>query len=116
MKKYIFLSIVFAAILLQSCHKSADIQLQNNISKVRITDIKWGDHYLSSELLPGETSTKMSIAHSDESLPAKHKVSFTMTANQKYVYLETVEEFLLDEDDDLLITLTDSTQVRNPNQ
>jgi hypothetical protein len=38
-----------------------------------------------------------------------------MRANGKMVYLETEEEFSLDQDEDLLIILDDETQVYNSN-
>mgnify|MGYP003624882624 FL=1 len=100
---------------LQSCIESGEIQIQNNISQVKILDVKWGDHLLSSELLPGETSEQLTIKNSVEKLPSSQKVSFKMTANNKTIYLETQGTYLLDEDDDLLIILTDQTIVQNPN-
>jgi len=108
--------IVGVLALMQSCYKSGDIQLKNNISQVKILDVKWGDTHIATELLPGETSGKWKIEHHDEKLPSSHKISFTMTANNKSVYLETEEEFLLDQDDDLLIVLTDTTKVKSPNE
>ena len=39
-----------------------------------------------------------------------------MYANQKSIYLETVNEFLLDEDQEILIVLDDSTEIKNPNE
>lgn len=114
--KNLYILILFTGIIgLQSCRKPGKIKVQNNISNVKIQDVKWGDHYLSYELLPGETSSKISISYYDEKLPANHKVSFTMSANQKSIYLETVEEYLLDEDQEILIVLSDSTEVKNPN-
>ena len=62
-----------------------------------------------------ETSEKLTISKCEEKLPGSHKISFKMTANNKSIYLETEEEYFLDEDDDLLIVLTDDTKVKNPN-
>lgn len=36
-----------------------------------------------------------------------------MRANSQYVYLETTEEFTLNEEDELLIILNDETKVSN---
>ena len=108
----IFLS---AFVMLQSCYNPGDIQIQNNISNVEIVDVRWGDLYMAEDLLPGESSDKHTIRKYDEKLPSMHKVSFKMTANMKTIYLGTVEEFLLDQDGDLLITLDDETKVKNPN-
>ena len=116
MKTIKLILIVCIGITLQSCYKPGDIQVQNNITKVKIVDVKWGDIYVSTELLPGETSEKLTIHKYDEKLPGSHKISFKMTANNKSIYLETEEEYLLDEDDDLLIVLTDDTKVKNPNE
>lgn len=103
------------AVLMQSCYKPGEIQIRNNISQVEIMDVKWGDIYVATDLMPGETSGKYSIPKSVEKLPKSNHVSFKMTANNKTVYLETQEEFLLEEDGDLLIVLDDDTQVVNPN-
>jgi hypothetical protein len=116
MKNILFILIVCAAVSLQSCYKAGEIQVQNNISQVKIIDVEWGDVYIASELLPGESSYKVSVFRYDEKLPASHKITFKMTANSKTIYLETDEEYLLDEDDELVIVLNDETPVSNPNE
>ncbi|WP_423129002.1 hypothetical protein [Gaoshiqia sp. Z1-71] len=103
-------------IVMQSCYEPGDIQVKNSITQVKIVDVKWGNIYIATELLPGESSGKLTIDKDWEKLPARHKISFKMTANDKSIYLETEEEFLLDEDDDLLIVLTDDTKVKTPNE
>lgn len=108
--------IACAIVMMQSCYEPGDIQVKNNITQVKIVDVKWGNIYIATELLPGESSEKLTIEKEREKLPASHKISFKMTANNKSIYLETEEEFLLDEDDDLLIVLTDDTKVKNPNE
>lgn len=115
MKTLKLLLILFSAIVMQSCYKPGDIQVQNNITQVKIIDVKWGNTRIATELLPGEASEKLTIEKYEEKLPSSHKISFIMTANNKSIYLETEEEFLLNEDDFLLITLTDDTEVKNPN-
>lgn len=116
MKTVKLILIVSTVIFLQSCYKPGDIQIQNNISQVKIVDVKWGDIYIATELLPGESSSKLTINKYDKKLPSSQKISFKMTANNKSLYLETEEEFLLDEDDNLLIVLTDETKVIKPNK
>ncbi|MGE4290058.1 MAG: hypothetical protein AB7E36_15340 [Salinivirgaceae bacterium] len=116
MKPLKLLLVIFALGIMQSCYKPATIRVQNNITKVKIVDVKWGEVYLATELLPGETSEKISIEKYEKELLGKHLVSFIMTANNQSIYLETEEEFLLNEDDDVLIILTDDTQVKNPNE
>ncbi len=115
MKKIIPIILLFLIPFLQSCYKSGKLQIQNNISQVKIYDVEWGDLYIASELLPGESSDKIEILKYDEKLPASHKVSFKMTANQSTIYLETSQEYLLDEDGYLVINLNDDTKVENPN-
>jgi hypothetical protein len=116
MKKLQFILVICSAFILTSCYKSADIQVRNNISQVKIMDVKWGDIYIAGELLPGETSSKITVTSQEEKFPATHNISFVMSANDKYVYLETICEYTLDEDQDLLIILEDTTRVQNPNQ
>ncbi len=98
-----------------ACVDKAKIQVQNNINNVKIQSVKWGPVYLSSSLLPGESSEKMTVTEYVHALPSKQKVSFKMTANNKTIYLETEEEYMLNVDDDLLIVLDDGTPVKNPN-
>ncbi len=116
MKTIKLLLIGVAALTLQSCYKPGDIQIQNKITQVTIEDVRWGDLYIAYELIPGESSGNVTIRKYDEKLPASHNVSFKMTANNKSIYLQTEEEYYLDEDGDLLIILTDDTKVRNPNE
>ena len=110
--KYI---IAFAAclVLFTACHKPGTVQVKNDISGVEIRDVRWGDIYLAGELLPGQSSDKYTVDWFTDDLPATYKVSFVMTANNQQVYLETTEEFTLDEDDELLIVLDDKTKVKN---
>jgi hypothetical protein len=114
MKSLKLIAFIWMAFVLQSCYKPGKIQIQNKISKVEITDVKWGDVYIATELLPGESSTK-TIEEYEEKLPKKFKVSFKMVTNNKSIYLETEEEYLLNEDEEKLITLDDATKVKNPN-
>ena len=102
--------------LLISCYKPGKIRVQNNISQVKITEVNWRENNLSWELLPGETSDIIEISKSSENLPVDYNVSFKMEAIGKTVYLETSETFLLNEDEEILINLNDSTEIFNPSQ
>lgn len=113
LKLVIFIATVF---VLQSCYKSGEIQVQNNISNVVIEDVYWGDNYLSSELMPGEKSSVNIINKYEEELPSSNTITFKMTANNSSIYLQTVEKFTLNQDEKILIVLEDSTKVVNPNQ
>jgi hypothetical protein len=108
--------IICIGLCLESCYKPGNIKIQNNITKVKIVDVKWGDFYIATELLPGETSEQIIITKDEEKLPKSNKISFKMEANNESIYLETEEEYLLDEDADLLIVLDDNTKVKNPNE
>ncbi|NCA86438.1 MAG: hypothetical protein EOM83_12840 [Clostridia bacterium] len=102
---------ILVVALVASC-KPGKIRVQNNISQVVITNVQWGDQYLAYELLPGETSDKLSISD----VPESNKIRFVMQANNQAIYLETEELYHLDRNDDLLIVITDSTPVKNPNE
>lgn len=116
MKNIKYIAFVLVAIMLHSCNKPGKIEIQNNISQVEISDVRWGDVSISYSLLPGETSQKITINKYTEELPASKSITFKMRANEMTVYLETKEEYLLKEDQDLLIILDDNTPVFNPLQ
>lgn len=116
MKTLRLLLFVLAVVFMQSCDEPGDIRIQNNISKVTLLDVKWGDFHIASELLPGETSQKISIRSQEERLPFSRKITFIMKAGNKSIYLETEDEYLLQQDEDLLIVLRDDTKVKNPNE
>lgn len=111
-----FAIVIFMAGLLSSCYKPGSIQVQNNVSNAKLTDIKWGEVFIESELIPGQTSDKIKITKDEQKLPSSKKISFVMVSNKNSIYLETVEEFLLNEDDDVIFVIDNNTQVRNPNQ
>jgi hypothetical protein len=100
---------------IQSCYETGDIQVQNDISNVKITDVEWGSFLVAYELLPGERSSRITIDKYSETLPSSHKISFKMKAKNRTIYLETVEKFRLSQDDYLLIVLDNETEVLNPN-
>lgn len=115
MKKTYFLFIALVLLVLQACQKEAKISIQNNISNVRITNISWVDYGFGS-LLPGQNSGEQRVIGQERDFPKTGNIRFVMTANNKSIYLETVEQYTLNVDDNLIITLTDSTEVTNPNQ
>lgn len=116
MKNTKYIAFVFVAIMLHSCNKPGKIEIQNNISQVEISDVRWGDVSIAYSLLPGETSPKIIINKYTEKLPASKSITFKMKANEMSVYLETKEKYLLKEDQDLIIILDDNTPVFNPMQ
>lgn len=108
--------IICVVVFLAACEETGSVQIQNNISQVEIVDVKWGKFYVATGLLPGEASSKKTITDDDVHFPAANIVSFKMVANNKTIYLETEEQYTLNEDQDLLIVLTDETKVKNPNE
>lgn len=111
--KYSSLLIIFSlCFVLPSCYKKATIQVQNNISNVRVTEVKWGNIFIASELLPGEKSNQAQVSTYDEKLPASNTITFVMKANSRSIYLQTEEVFELDDGDERLIMLDDLTKVK----
>lgn len=110
-----FIILIIAVLLIQSCDDyHGKICVRNSVSSVTLKNVMWGDFLLANEILPGQSSTKLTLYKTDEKLPSTHRITFTMSANSSQVYLETEESFTLDKDDDLLIVIDDSTKVINP--
>jgi len=114
MKKIIF----FASLLfITACEEPSSIQIQNNLSKAVLRNIEWGGVPISSQLIPGEKSTKRNIYDDDYydiNLPAKNVLKFYLDVNGDKVYLETKKLFELGKEEDILIEINDSTKVINP--
>lgn len=113
--KALLLGLIVLSFFAQSCYKSGKMKIQNKVSSVTLEDIKWGDVFISDKLLPGESSNTVTIDKQTDKLPKSHKISFKMSSNGQLIYLETVDEFQLIEDDDKLFILDDNTKVSNPN-
>lgn len=88
------------------------------LSKAIINNVEWGGLPLTSKLLPGQASNKISIYEEDSyydiELPESHPLKFYMELNGEKVYLETRESYNLGKGSDLVVTITDSTKVFNP--
>jgi len=115
----IFTSILLLLIIATSCKpKRSTIQVQNMLSKAIINNVEWGGLPLTSKLLPGQASNKISIYEEDSyydiELPESHPLKFYMELNGEKVYLETRESYNLGKGSDLVVTITDSTKVFNP--
>jgi hypothetical protein len=76
MKSLKIIAFICTAFVLQSCYKPGKIQIQNKISQVEITDVKWGDIYIATELLPGESSAQTTIEEYEAKLPKKFRIWF----------------------------------------
>jgi len=107
--------LLITGLMLTSCNKTSDVKVLNAIDNVEIQSIYWGDIFISSSLLPGQTSSSVTIEKSDKKLPASERLRFVMVANGKTVYLETEEMFHIEEEEDITLTLDDDTKVSNTN-
>jgi len=110
--KKIILPFLFLVMALSSCTEEATITIQNNVSNATLEDVSWEDYYISSTLLPGEKNSR-TISDDKAGFPKKSVVKFYMKRNGNKVYLETKYPFVLDVDDNLLIIISDTTQVVN---
>lgn len=118
MKEYTFrASLVALAVLIGACETPGELKVKNAIRGAVIKDVRWGDVFLEDRLLPGETSRTAVIYDRPDygvDLPATLPVKFYMEVNGDLLYLQTREEFPLDEDESVEIVLDDSTPVFNP--
>lgn len=94
------------------------ISVQNEIHGAVLKDVRWGDAFVTSVLLPGETSPD-AVVHDVESgygvdLPAGNPIRFYMEVQGDRIYLQTREIYNLDVDTDVEVVLHDSTPVFNP--
>lgn len=111
-KTIILLGIVSFA--LTSCMEDAKIQVINEVHNVKMTEISWGGYSISSSLMPGEASEKITISEAVQDYPKRHRLKFYLNADGNSVFLETKEYFELDKNDFIRIIVTDTTEVVNP--
>lgn len=113
MKRIIYCIVVM--LLLAACDDwESDIQIVNNLPGAVIRNVQWGTIPMSRELLPGQSSTRITIAkYSYYKLPATARVQFYIEVDGETVYVETREKFFLGKDDSLLIEISDTTKVIN---
>ncbi len=108
------LKITFILLITLACvaceEKEGTIIIENNISNTEISSVYWGNNYVTYSLLPGQESSLV-IRDDEDEFPKVGQVSFTMSSNNKTVYLVTLDEFELEEGMTLTINLTDSTKV-----
>ncbi|MGB0167023.1 MAG: hypothetical protein ACPF8V_09235 [Luteibaculum sp.] len=103
------------ALIICSCYKPGKIEVVNNIDRVEIRDVKWGEIRVASSLFPGEKSKKLEIDKSTDRLPSTYNVSFVMSANGRSIFLTTEATYDLDQDETLTIILDDDTPVKSNN-
>jgi hypothetical protein len=110
--------IIFFGVFLTSCQDKSTIQVQNMLPKAIISNIEWGGLPISSKIMPGQTSTKITL-YEDESyydikLPESNPVKFYIDLNGDKVYVQTKTSYRLGTNDDLVIVIEDTTKVFNP--
>ncbi len=108
-----FKILVFALIALasQACHRPGTIKVVNEISGVRMENIHWGEFALSGSLLPGQSTSELTIRRTDQKLPADLRITFELSANGNTVALRTAEAYRLEPNDDLVVVIDDETLV-----
>ncbi|MCL2327426.1 MAG: hypothetical protein FWC39_02805 [Bacteroidetes bacterium] len=112
MKKIILPCLLFS-LTLSSCYEKAKITIQNNVPNAVLQRINWDDYPIASSLLPGEKRT-YTVDDAKSKFPKESVVKFYMKRGDNQVYLETKQIFTLNINDDILIVISDTTQVVNP--
>ncbi|HAM99354.1 MAG TPA: hypothetical protein DCQ26_12170 [Marinilabiliales bacterium] len=112
------LIIILSLLFLISCYDPSSIKVQNKLPKTTLRNVEWGGIPLASQIITGETSTKIEIDaknnYYDIDLPEEHPLKFYIEVNGDLVYLETKEAIRLEIEDNLTIEINDSTPVINP--
>ncbi|MDY0103268.1 MAG: hypothetical protein RBS07_10025 [Lentimicrobium sp.] len=114
MKARIILMAVLAALIATSCTEKGTLVVTNKVSNAKIESISFDDYPIYGELLPGQSSEKLEIKELKDKFPFTGPIEFYMTSGSKKVYLKTKQSFQLDYDQDLVVVITDSTEVINP--
>lgn len=109
----LFLCLV--ALFTQSCDVGGDVQIKNNITDARVLNVRWGGVHVAKELLPGELSEKIIVDGEWGDFPQSYEVTFTLSSNNKIIYLKTEDIYSLDNGENLYIVLDDKTEVDHPN-
>jgi hypothetical protein len=114
MKKYLI--VLGLAITLMSCEPYCDskISVRNDVSKVKIENINFGEYQISGSLIPSETSTATTITDKKGTFPKTGFISFYMISNGSRVLLRTKEVFSLDGDKSLDVVINNDTEVLAP--
>jgi hypothetical protein len=118
MKNYRYIIFAFVVLLTSCGEKESRICVQNMLSKALIKNVEWGGIPVSSQILPGQTSRTIIVyekeRYYDIKLPASKPVKFYISLNGDLVYLQTKASYRLNLNEELVIPITDTTQVFNP--
>lgn len=102
------------ALIATSCVEKGTVVVTNRVSNAQIESISFNDYAIYGTLLPGQSSTKLEIKELKNKFPFTGPIEFYMTSGSNKVYLKTKESFYLDYDQNLVIVISDSTEVINP--
>lgn len=105
---------VLVALIATSCMEKSTVVVTNRVSNAQIESISFNDFSIYGTLLPGQSSTKLEIEEFKNKFPFTGQIEFYMTSGSKKVFLKTKESFYLDYDQNLVIVISDSTEVINP--
>ncbi len=100
--------------IMTACVEEAKLIVHNNVSNVTLSGIAYGSEEIGYYLLPGEDTGEVVISKKKKDFPLSHEIKFYMQKSDKSVYLHTKEIFKLDYDENLVIKITDETEVLNP--
>jgi hypothetical protein len=114
MKKLIIICVLASYFVSCDPYCDSKITLKNNVSKVKIENINFGDYQISGALIPSETSKPKIVSDKKSAFPKTGYISFYMTSNGNRVLLRTKEIFILDADKNLDVVINNDTEVLAP--
>ncbi len=95
-----------------SCQKEATVIIKNSIGQSTITEVNFGNYSISEELQPGDSVIKV-IRERKKDFPITGQVFFQLVSGGRFANLKTQQNYSVEEEDEIKITLTDNTEVRN---
>lgn len=105
---------VLALLFATACTEKGTLVVTNKVSNAKIESISFDDYAIYGELLPGQSSDKLEIKELKDKFPFTGQIKFYMSSGGNKVYLKTKQSFQLDYDQDLVIVISDFTEVINP--
>jgi len=101
-------------VLLASCDKEGSIRIKNNISNVQIESVNFSDYAVPGSLITGQTGPFRDIMDHRNNWPKIGYLTFYMTRGEDRIFLQTLETYVLEEDQQLTVELTEDTPVFVP--
>ncbi len=109
-KKSVIFPVLFLFIF--SCKEGAELTVINELPNTTLRYINYDGFSVSSRLLPGQTATIKFGEYED--FPREDAIHFEMTAANRSIGLRTIEEYILDEGENIEVVV-DSTLKVTPN-